>query len=128
MNFNELSNILGTQYWVMFFHGSIITLNNTDATYQDKATKLLQEYGPVRAGTPFGDMCPARSLDDTGERWLISYPHYDHIYNIVRFKEGVEDTKDISVNITLIGRRNRAKDAEKPFIIIDSLAKLNIKA
>lgn len=120
MFIDYITNFLGTKNWIMFRNGSIVSLKVVAATNKDKAIATLEKYGPVQAGTPSGDMCPAKKLDDIGEIWLISYPFCDHIFNMVRIKGGVPDDKDISVNIALAGRTNRTKDADNPVIIHDN--------
>ena len=121
MHFYEISQILNTEYWVMFSHGTIVKLTSIDSNYKDRILIILKEYGPVKAGTPSGDTNPAQKLDNHGEDWLISYPHCEEILNIVSFNEGVQENEEILVNIAMLGRANRVKDALAPSVIMDNI-------
>ena len=41
--------------WVVFEHGTCVVLAEPEGDLAEQARALLEEWGPVRAGTPFGD-------------------------------------------------------------------------
>ncbi|MGH2537368.1 MAG: hypothetical protein ACRDHL_08250, partial [Candidatus Promineifilaceae bacterium] len=63
------------QAWVLFEHGTCVTLPQPAADPAALATAVLRENGPVVPGTHFGDF-NVFALED-GRGWLVTSHHQD---------------------------------------------------
>jgi hypothetical protein len=94
--------------WVLFESGTCVILMEPQADLAAQATELLREYGPVHAGSSFGDFSTI-TLED-GRGWVVTCHHND-ILTFVGADEAGPDTQDVVVG--LLGRSKRAQDAEQ---------------
>lgn len=94
--------------WVLFENGTCVILMEPKADLATQATALLQEFGPVHAGSPFGDFSTITLEDDRG--WVVTC-HYNEILTFVGPDEVGPDAADVVVG--LLGRSKRRQDAEQ---------------
>jgi hypothetical protein len=94
--------------WVLFESGTCVILMEPRADLVAQATDLLREYGPVGAGSSFGDFSTI-TLED-GRGWVVTCHHND-ILTFVGPDETGPDTQDVVVG--LLGRSKRGHDAEQ---------------
>src|SRR5262249_42400840 len=73
-----------------------------------QATALLREFGPVNAGSSFGDFTTITLDNDRG--WVVACHHND-ILTFVSPDEVGPDAEDLVVG--LLGRSKRGQDAEE---------------
>lgn len=97
--------------WVLFRHGTCMVLPDLPPgeDLAQCAKDLLARVGPVIPGTPAGDFDPMRLRDGLG--WLVSYPHAE-MFSYVEASD-VPSADDPRLAAGLLGRENRAKDAEE---------------
>jgi len=125
MIFDRISKVIGNNKWVMFANNTIVALKEC-ADPSGQATLILSKFGPVQVGTPSGDMNPVKAIDEDRKFWLVSYPHCNHIFNIIRLDGDFPADQDYLAFIAMQGRENRVMDSEKPVIIYDSSDKSSI--
>lgn len=94
--------------WVLFENGTCVILMEPEADLAAQATALLHEYGPVHAGSSFGDFSTI-TLED-GRGWVVTCHHND-IFTFVGPDEANADAEDVVVG--LLGRSKRGQDAEE---------------
>lgn len=94
--------------WVLFEYGTCVLLMEPEADLAAQATALLREYGPVHAGSSFGDFSTI-TLED-GRGWVVTC-HHDDILTLVGPDEISADAEDVVVG--LLGRSKRGQDAEE---------------
>ena len=83
--------------WVLFENGTCVILMEPEADLAAQATALLSEYGPVHAGSSFGDFGTI-TLDD-GRGWVVTCHHND-ILTFVGPDEVRPDAEDVVVGLT----------------------------
>jgi hypothetical protein len=93
--------------WVLFENGTCVILMEPEADLAAQATALLRAYGPVRAGSSFGDFSTI-TLED-GRGWVVTRHHND-ILTFVGPDEVSRDAEEVVVG--LLGRSKRGQDAE----------------
>lgn len=94
--------------WALFENGTCVILMEPEADLAAQATAILREYGPVHAGTSFGDFSTI-TLEDGGG-WVVTCHHND-ILTFVGPEEAGPDAADVVVG--LLGRCKRGQDAEQ---------------
>jgi len=94
--------------WVLFENGTCVILLEPEADLAAQATALLREFGPVHAGSSFGDFSTI-TLED-GRGWVITCHHND-ILTFVGPDEASPDAQDVVIG--LLGRSKRGQDAEQ---------------
>jgi hypothetical protein len=94
--------------WVLFENGTCVILMEPEPDLAAQATALLQEFGPVHAGSSFGDFSVI-TLED-GRGWVVTCHHND-ILTFVGPDEVRPDAEDVVVG--LYGRSKRGQDAEQ---------------
>ena len=98
--------------WVIFKNGTAVIFVNDNEGLEEKALKILAEWGPVHAGGPAGDFSTIVLPDDKG--WIVTCHHND-ILTYVAPDEVDEDTEDFVIGI--LGRSKRDLDAEQLEIV-----------
>lgn len=93
--------------WVLFEHGTCVILMEPEVDLAAQAVALLQQYGPVHAGSSFGDFGMIKLKDGRG--WVVTCHHSD-ILTFVGADEAGPDASEMVVG--LLGRSKRAQDAE----------------
>lgn len=99
--------------WVVFKFGTVVLSTERVESPEEYALNILQEWGPVAAGTPLGDF-NVLDIDDE-DAWLVTYPH-DAILNYVTSSE-IEDGNAHHMLVGLIGRSKRNADFEAQEIV-----------
>lgn len=94
--------------WVLFENGTCVILTEPEADLAAQATVLLREYGPVHAGSSFGDFSTI-TLED-GRGWVVTC-HHDDILTFMGPDEVSSDAEDLVIG--LLGRSKRGQDAEQ---------------
>ena len=94
--------------WVLIANGTCVILMNPEADLAAQATSLLREWGPVHAGSSFGDFSTI-SLDDY-RGWVVT-SHHDDILTFVAPDEVSPNAEDWTIG--LLGRSKRGQDAEE---------------
>ena len=94
--------------WVLFENGTCVILMEPEADLSAQATALLKEFGPVSAGSSFGDFSVI-TLDD-GRGWVVTCHHND-ILTFVGPDEVRHGAEEVAVG--LYGRSKRGQDAEE---------------
>jgi hypothetical protein len=94
--------------WVLFENGTCVIPMEPEADLAAQAIELLREWGPVHAGSSFGDFGTI-TLDDA-RGWVVTCHHND-ILTFVGPDEVSPDAEDLVVG--LHGRSKRGQDAEQ---------------
>lgn len=94
--------------WVLFENGTCVILMEPEADLVAQAVALLQEFGPVHAGSSAGDFTTITL--DNGRGWVVACHHND-IPTFVGPEEVSPDAEDLMVG--LLGRSKRGQDAEE---------------
>jgi hypothetical protein len=94
--------------WVLFENGTCVILMEPEADLAAQATALLREYGPVHAGSSFGDFSTITLEDGRGS---VVTCHHNDILTFVGPDECSPDAEDVVVG--LLGRSKRGQDAEE---------------
>jgi hypothetical protein len=94
--------------WVLFEHGTCVILMEPEVDLATQATALLREWGPVHAGSSFGDF--GTITLDNGRGWVVTCHHND-ILTFVGPDEVGPDAGDVVIG--LLGRSKRGQDAEE---------------
>lgn len=90
--------------WVLFEHGTCVVLTDPDGGLADRATEILAEFGPSRAGTPAGDFGVIDLKDADG--WVVTGHHNDVLTYV-----GPDEPRDPSeLSVGLFGRSKRHQD------------------
>ena len=100
--------------WVLFSHGTYIIIEDSTITDKKKyALEQIQEFGPVLAGGPAGDITTQKLNLDEG--WSVGGHGYG-MYTYVNPSElDIENPKDIDVG--LFGRDKRDMDSKAQVIV-----------
>src|SRR5215510_90969 len=80
--------------WVVFENGTCVILMQPEADLTSQATALLREFGPVQAGSSFGDFTTITLDNDRG--WVVACHHND-ILTFVGPDEVGPDAEDLVV-------------------------------
>lgn len=99
--------------WVLFEHGTCVIVMEPEANLAGQARKLLAEWGPVHAGSSYGNFAVMHL--DTFPGWIVTCHHPD-ILNYVPPDEFNEEEPP-GVMIGMIGRLAREQDAEELSVI-----------
>jgi hypothetical protein len=99
--------------WVVFKHNTCVILMDPDDDLEKQALDLLKEYGPYHVGTPSADMNVIKLDNFPG--WIV-IGHHPDILNYVS-EEDIGTQIDSDVPIGILGRENRATDAEELKIV-----------
>ena len=94
--------------WVLFENGTCVILMEPEADLAAQATALLREYGPVHAGSSFGDFSTITL--ENGRGWVVTCHHND-ILTVVGRDEVSPDAMNRVVG--LLGRSKRGQDAQE---------------
>ena len=94
--------------WVLFENGTCVILMEPEADLAAQATALLKEWGPVHAGSSFGDFGTIELEDGRG--WVVTCHHND-ILTFVGPDEVRPGAAEVAVG--LYGRSKRGQDAEE---------------
>lgn len=94
--------------WVVFENGTCVVLMSPEGDLAEQATSLLREWGPVHAGSSFGDFSVISLDDDRG--WVVT-SHHNDILTFVGPDECSPDAEDVTIGI--LGRSKRGQDAEE---------------
>jgi hypothetical protein len=94
--------------WVLFENGTCVILMEPEADLAAQATALLKEWGPVHAGSSFGDFGTIELEDGRG--WVVTCHHND-ILTFVGPDEVRPGAAEVAVG--LYGRSKRGRDAEE---------------
>lgn len=100
--------------WVLFRNGTIVVSKEPmpNEALADHARALLEEHGPVHAGTPAGDFQVVDLPDGIG--WAIG----SHIPEILTLVLTLEIERPVPpIRIGLLGRSKRAADAEERLVV-----------
>ena len=94
--------------WVLFENGTCVILMEPETDLAAQATELLREWGPVHAGSSFGDFGTIELQD--GKGWVVT-GHHNDILTFVGPDEMSPGAEDLAVG--LYGRSKRGQDAEQ---------------
>jgi hypothetical protein len=94
--------------WVLFDNGTCVILLQPQDDLIAQASALLREFGPVHAGSSFGDFSTITL--DNGSGWVVTSHHPD-ILTFVGTHEVSPESADWVVG--LLGRSKRGQDAEE---------------
>jgi hypothetical protein len=97
--------------WVLFANGTCVILMEPTGDLAQQATSLLQEYGPVHAGTPAGDF-DIIDLDEASG-WAVTGHHPD----ILTYVDPSELENHDDLTVGLFGRSKRDQDGHDLIII-----------
>ncbi len=95
--------------WVLFEHGTCVILVKPEGDPAEQAKKLLSEWGPVHAGSSYGDFDVVHL--DSLSGWVVTCHHPD-ILNYVPPEE-FDEEEPPEVMIGMIGKSARGQDAEE---------------
>jgi hypothetical protein len=95
--------------WVLFANGTCVVLMQPEGDLAAQATALLREWGPVGAGSSFGDFGTVEL--DGGAGWVVTCHHNDVLTYVGPDEVGAETASDLAVG--LLGRSKRGRDAEE---------------
>lgn len=103
------------QDWVLFENGTYIIFDNADtiSDIEKEAIKLVEQFGPVYAGSPAGDF-GVHHLNNT-DGWVVS-GHCEGMYTYVNPNE-LEKKSPTDVDVGLFGRSKREMDGQKPVVV-----------
>ena len=107
-----------TKSWILFEHGTCIVIQESQEDIEAQALKILEEWGPVVAGTPLGDF-NVYNLDNL-PGWIVVYPNPDianYVDEDILRENDLEDQIGMHMGIGLFGRHLRKEDAASPKII-----------
>lgn len=99
--------------WVIFKYGTTVLCRDESMNPSEYALDVMNEHGPVVAGTPLGDFNVGLAHDNPG--WVVVYSHED-IGNYVGPDEP-ESEDPHAIDIGMIGRAKRHADYEAMEII-----------
>lgn len=94
--------------WVVFENGTCVILMKPEDNLEEQAKKLLSEYGPIHAGSSFGDFSVIKLVDFPG--WVVTGHHPD-ILNYISPTEFENESIQEDLQIGLLGRQYRDEDA-----------------
>jgi hypothetical protein len=94
--------------WVLFENGTCVILMEPEDDLAAQATALLREWGPVQAGSSFGDFSTIEL--EHGRGWVVTCHHND-ILTLVGPDEISPGSEDLAVG--LYGRSKRGQDSEQ---------------
>ena len=94
--------------WVLYKNGTCVILLEPMADLAVHASALLGEFGPVHAGSSFGDFGIITLDDEHG--WVVTCHHND-ILTFVGHDEVDENPEELAIG--LLGRSKRGQDAEE---------------
>lgn len=99
--------------WVTFTHGTCVmfTNPNREDDLAARAIEIMQEYGPVHAGSPAGDF--GTITLDAVPGWVV-YGHHPDMLTYVA-PDDVTDPSDLAVG--LFGRGKRDTDGRDPQVV-----------
>ncbi|TAH38200.1 MAG: hypothetical protein EYC70_06150 [Planctomycetota bacterium] len=107
---------LFTDEWrafVLFAHGTCVALKEPGQDPARQAAVELAEWGPVRGGSPAGDMLVTRLGDGTG--WVVAC-HREGVLGFVAADE-VEPAASNDLKAGLLARERRHRDAHELKVI-----------
>jgi|SRR5579883_395205 len=93
--------------WVLFENGTCVILMEPEADLAAQATRLLREFGPVHAGSSFGDFSTITLQNNRG--WVVTCHHND-ILTFVAPDELEPGANEVVVG--LFGRSKRGQDTD----------------
>ena len=98
--------------WVLFSNGTCVIVREPGGDIAAQARALLGKWGPVAAGTPYGDFTvqPLKSLPG----WLIGCHHPDILTHVA--PDEVEVGTPVP-QIGLFGREKRRQDVLDPKVV-----------
>lgn len=98
----------GQKSWVLFKNGTCVILMEPEADLSAQATALMKEWGPVHAGSSFGDFSVIHLEATPG--WVVTSHHNDILTYVAPDELGRLNPDDLVVG--LFGRRKRDQDAQ----------------
>lgn len=104
--------------WVLFRHGSCVSLPGAPADAAAQATALLRAAGPVAPGTASADFDVHPLADLPG--WVVSCHHPAILVHVRPGQVGGADAALLDVG--LVGRDLRDQDAQRPEVVAVHLA------
>lgn len=99
--------------WVLFANGTCVVLMEPQDDLAAQATVLLREWGPIHAGSSFGDFGTI-TLDE-GMGWVVTCHHNDILTFVGPDEFTPDNAEDLAVG--LLGRSQRGQDAEELCVI-----------
>ena len=99
--------------WVVFENNTCVILMEPEDDLAQQAKDLLKEFGPYIVGTGSADMNVIELSNYPG--WIVRGHHRD-ILNYIP-KEILKPDSESTLAIGIIGRHNRAQDAEELKIV-----------
>lgn len=98
--------------WVLFSYGTCVIVREPGPDLVEQATAVLKEWGPVAAGSPYGDF-GVHQLKSAGG-WLVSCHHPDILTHV-----GPDEVKAgaLDVHIGVLGRDKRRQDVHDPKVV-----------
>jgi hypothetical protein len=99
--------------WVLFKNGTCVILVEPEADLSAQALALMEEWGPVHAGSSAGDFGTIDLTNAPG--WVVTSHHNDILTYVAPDEVGQPDPTDLVVG--LLGRGKRDQDARELEII-----------
>src|SRR5688500_2809629 len=86
-----------TKSWVLFRHGTCVILVQPEAELAAQALRLMEEYGPVHAGSPAGDFSTVKLTNDPG--WVVTCHHPDILTYVAPGEVNNRATNDLTLGL-----------------------------
>ncbi|WP_030244911.1 hypothetical protein [Streptomyces sp. NRRL S-350] len=97
--------------WVLFEHGTCVVLTTPEGEPAEQAAALLEEFGPVHAGSLAGDFGVIDLKDAEG--WIVTGHHNDVLTYV-----GPDEPQDQSeIAVGLFGRSKRHRDGTELHVV-----------
>ena len=97
--------------WVLFRHGTVVGPIPAGEEPAAHATELMRKWGPVRPGSPAGDIRVLRPKDGQWDGWVI-LSHHPMIATLITLAEK-PNAAELDVVVGLFGRGKRDLDARE---------------
>jgi hypothetical protein len=98
--------------WVLFSNGTCVIVREPGKDLAAQARAILLDWGPVAAGTPYGDFTVQHLKSSPG--WLIGCHHPDILTHVGPDEVGPASS---DVKIGVAGREKRRQDARDPKVV-----------
>lgn len=93
--------------WAIFENGTAVVFTHPEGDLRERARAILEEWGPVQAGSSAGDFSVIELRDAPG--WVVTSHHPDVLTYVSPDDVGA-DASDLEIG--LLGRSRRSMDAE----------------
>ena len=98
--------------WVLFENDTCMILLEPEENFAARAVELMNQWGPVHAGSSAGDFSTI-TVDD-GLGWVVT-SHHNEILTLVAAEESAGEPSDVAMG--LLGRSKRDQDGRELNVI-----------